>query len=438
MFEAKESVAVRFIDSQDQEQVKAVFARSQMVSEEALASTQAILEDVRIRGMDALYEYTKRFDGAKIIDENFKVTPEEIRLAYEQVEEDVVVALTKARDQIARYHERQKRPSSMETDELGCLTGQIIRPLRRVGCYVPGGTAAYPSSVLMTAVPAQVAGVEEIVMVSPPDETGKMNPYTLVAADLAGVHEIYKVGGAQAVAALAYGAGSLRPVDKIVGPGNVYVTMAKKLVYGTVDIDMLAGPSEILVLADDTADASFVAADLLSQAEHDRLSSAILLTNSMKLATAVKKELPKQLAQLSRKEIAKASLEGQGAIIVTKDLPEAFDLANAFAPEHLELAIEDPFGKLGLVKNAGAIFLGHYSPEPLGDYMAGPNHVLPTSGTARFYSPLNLDTYLKKMSLISYTKEGLNACGDAVVLLANKEGLEAHAASVAIRMKKEL
>ncbi len=436
MFE-KGSVKIKMVTSEKKEEVSAILERSHELNEEAMASTREIVEKVRLGGMDALFEYTKKFDGAKIIEDNFKVSKEEMVLAYEQVEDEVVESLRRAHDNIASFHARQKRPSNMETDEYGNTTGQIIRALNRVGCYVPGGTAAYPSSVLMTAVPAKVAGVKEIVMVSPPDKDGRMNPYSLVAADLAGVTEIYKVGGAQAVAALAYGAGPLKPVDKIVGPGNIYVTLAKKLVYGTVDIDMLAGPSEILVVADDTADPSFVAADMLSQAEHDKLASAILLTDSEKLVTKVKKELAIQLEALSRKEIAEISLMDNGAIILTENIDEAVELANDFAPEHMELCLAEPFAWVGRIKNAGALFLGNYTPEPLGDYFAGPNHVLPTSGTARFYSPLNLDTYQKKMSLLAYTKEGLMQCGEDVVRLATKEGLDAHARSVSIRMDKE-
>lgn len=430
----KGSVKIKTVSSKNKKDVASILARSHEVNEEALAATREIVEQVRLRKMDALFEYTKKFDGAGIIESNFKVTREEMVLAYEQVEEEVVESLRRAHDNIASFHARQKRPSNMETDEYGNTTGQIIRALNRVGCYVPGGTAAYPSSVLMTAVPAKVAGVKEIVMVSPPDQNGKMNPYALVAADLAGVTEIYKVGGAQAIAALAYGAGSLKPVDKIVGPGNIYVTMAKKLVYGTVDIDMLAGPSEILVVADDTAEPAFIAADLLSQAEHDKLASAILLTDSSKLASRVKKELALQLGTLPRKEIAEISLKNNGAIILTKSIEEAVALANDFAPEHMELCVAEPFSWVGRIKNAGALFLGNYTPEPLGDYFAGPNHVLPTSGTARFYSPLNLDTYQKKMSLLAYTKEGLMQCGEDVVRIATKEGLDAHARSVLVRM----
>jgi histidinol dehydrogenase len=436
MFE-KGYVKIKTVTSEKKELVSAILERSHELNEEAMATTRDIVEQVRLRGMDALFEYTKKFDGAGIVEENFKVSKEEIVLAYEQVEDEVVESLRRAHDNIASFHARQKHPSNMETDQYGNTTGQIIRALNRVGCYVPGGTAAYPSSVLMTAVPAKVAGVKEIVMVTPPGKDGKINPYSLVAADLAGVTEIYKVGGAQAVAALAYGAGPLTPVDKIVGPGNIYVTLAKKLVYGTVDIDMLAGPSEILVVADETAEASFVAADMLSQAEHDKLASAILITDSEKLVAKVKKELAIQLALLPRKEIAEISLTDHGAIILTENIEEAVDLANDFAPEHLELCLAEPFAWVGRIKNAGALFLGNYTPEPLGDYFAGPNHVLPTSGTARFYSPLNLDTYQKKMSLIAYTKEGLMRCGEDVVRLATKEGLDAHARSVAIRMDKE-
>ena len=338
-------------------------------------------------------------------------------------------------DNIRAFHARQLRSSWMEPDSEGNILGQITRPLHRVGIYVPGGTAAYPSSVLMNALPAQVAGVSQIAMVSPPAADGSMNPYTLAAASACGVTEIYKVGGAQAIAALAHGTQSVPRVDKITGPGNIYVTMAKKLVYGTVDIDMLAGPSEVLIVADHTANPRYAAADLLSQAEHDPLASAILVTPSVDLARVVQRELELQLATLSRKEIAQQSLADYGAIILTSDLGEAMEIANQFAPEHLELLLENPFVWLGQVKNAGAVFMGSYSPEPIGDYFAGPNHILPTGGTARFYSPVTVDTFTKKTSVIAYSKGGFETAAPRVIKLATVEGLDAHANSIKVRLE---
>ena len=395
-----------------------------------------IVERVRREGDAALFAFTRQFDRVEIGPENVRVTEEEIARAEEQADDEFLAALETAVHNIRDFHAKQKQHSWMEPDERGSILGQICRPLERVGIYVPGGTAAYPSSVLMNALPAQVAGVKEIVMVSPPRGDGSLNPFTLLAAKACGVTEIYKVGGAQAVAALAYGTASIRRVDKITGPGNIYVTLAKKLVYGQVDIDMLAGPSEVLVIADSSANPRYVAADLLSQAEHDPMASAVLLTPSRKLAEEVAEEVKRQLELLSRRSIVEAALANYSAIVVTGDLAEAFELANRFAPEHLELMVENPFSWLGRVKNAGAIFIGPYSPEPVGDYIAGPNHILPTGGTARFYSPVTVDTFMKKSSVIAYSAEGFRAAAEAVVKLATVEGLDAHARAVLVRKEE--
>ncbi|MBU7008531.1 histidinol dehydrogenase [Phosphitispora fastidiosa] len=395
-----------------------------------------ILQNVRERGDEALIEYTARFDRAQLAPETLRVSTAEIEEAYKETDDEFLTAIRRARDNIAVYHRKQLHTSWMETSEDGTILGQLIRPVERAGIYVPGGTANYPSSVLMNAVPAGVAGVREIVMVAPPGSDGRLQASTLVAAAEAGVTEIYKLGGAQAVAALAYGTATVKPVDLITGPGNIYVTLAKKMVYGVVNIDMLAGPSEILVIADDTADPVYVAADLLSQAEHDVLASAVLLTPSRVLAEAVREEIRRQVGYLSRKEIMTASLRDYSAIIVTRDLAEAVELANSYAPEHLELAVAAPFDMLGKIRNAGSIFMGHYTPEPVGDYFAGPNHVLPTGGTARFYSPLNVDTFMKKSGLIAYSPDRLKKHGADIIKLAETEGLDAHANSVRVRLGK--
>ncbi|NPV92517.1 MAG: histidinol dehydrogenase [Firmicutes bacterium] len=397
------------------------------------ARVTEIVEQVRTEGDRAVFRLTNRFDRASITKRNFRVSNREIKEAWSKVDHEFLEVLETAIANIEEFHQKQKQHSWMEPDPYGSILGQVVRPLKRVGIYVPGGTAAYPSTVLMNALPAQVAGVPEIVMVSPPAADGSLNPYTLVAADACGVREIYKVGGAQAVAALAFGTQSLPRVDKITGPGNIYVTLAKKQVYGSVDIDMLAGPSEVLVVADESAPPSYIAADLLSQAEHDALASSILLTPSARLAEAVKKEVERQLAQLSRREISQQSISDYGAIIITRDLEEAVALANQFAPEHLELMVDQPFTWLGQIENAGAIFIGPFSPEPIGDYIAGPNHILPTGGTARFYSPVTVDTFMKKSSVIAYSPRGFDAVADAVIKLADVEGLGAHANSIKVR-----
>lgn len=386
---------------------------------------------------DAVRAFTKQFDKVEI--EELRVSEAEIQAAYEQVDPAVVESLRRAAANIRAFHEKQKRVSWFDTDARGTMLGQSIKPLKRVGLYVPGGTAAYPSSVLMNAIPAVVAGVREIVMVTPPSTAGEVgiNPYILVAAAEAGVHEIYRVGGAQAVAALAYGTESIRPVDKICGPGNIYVALAKRYVYGLVDIDSIAGPSDICVLADEHADPAYVAADLLSQAEHDELAAAVLVTPSRRLAERVQDELANQVASLPRREIAEASLQRNGAIWLTADLSEAVELVNEIAPEHLELLVQHPLDVLGSIENAGAVFLGAYSSEPVGDYFAGPNHVLPTGGTARYSSPLNVDDFLKKSSMIYYSKQALLEDASDIMKLARAEGLEAHARAVQIRLEKE-
>ncbi|MBO8173197.1 MAG: histidinol dehydrogenase [Bacillaceae bacterium] len=393
-----------------------------------------ILDSVRREGDSAVRRYTEKFDGIKLA--SFLVTDEERRAGRAQLDPDVMSALEQAAENIRRYHEKQTRQSWWMTEDSGTILGQMIRPLRRVGIYVPGGTAAYPSSVLMNAIPAQVAGVEEIVMVTPPGKDGKLNPGVLAAADLLGINEIYKVGGAQAVAALAYGTETIERVDKITGPGNIFVALAKREVFGIVDIDMIAGPSEIVVLADDSADPEFVAADLLSQAEHDVMASAVLVTPSRQLAEQVRQEVEKQLAELPRKEIAGKSIEQYGAICVVENLEQGFDVVNRLAPEHLELLIERPLEQVGKVRNAGAVFLGEYSSEPIGDYFAGPNHVLPTNGTARFSSPLHVDDFIKKSSVIYYSGKDLAHNAGKIASLARMEGLEAHARAVEARLKR--
>lgn len=423
---------LRIIKSNDP-LVEELIKAGQIGGEEVLPQVTEIVRSVRQRGDEALYDYTENFDGADLRQTGLKVSATEIQAAYEKVSPEFLQALRQAKDNILRFHRQQMQKSWWQLDDMGNMVGQLYRPLARVGLYVPGGRAAYPSSVLMTALPGVVAGVRELVMVSPPAETGEINPFTLVTAQEAGVEEIYKVGGAQGVAALAYGTETIAPVDKIVGPGNIYVTMAKKICYGDVDIDMLAGPSEILVVADETANPVYLAADLLSQAEHDPLARSILVTPEEELARQTVLEVEKQLRLLPRAEIAKESLAQRGAVILTANLEEGVALANRFAPEHLELCLKEPFTWLNRVENAGAVFLGHYSPESLGDYYAGPNHVLPTGGTARFSSPLNVDMYLKKISLISYTREGLKAVAPAVEELASVEGLDAHARAVTVR-----
>ena len=392
-----------------------------------------IIRNVKENGDDAVREYTVRFDGS--VPKKTVITKEELQSYLDMVDDDFKSAIIKAKDNIYDFHLRQDQQSWMTTKENGVIMGQRVRGLHRVGIYVPGGTAAYPSSVLMNAVPAKIAGVKEIIMVTPPGKDGNPNPNIMAAAAVAGVDKVFMVGGAQAVAALAYGTERIPKVDKIVGPGNIFVATAKKLLYGIVDIDMVAGPSEILIVADKTADPSFLAADLMSQAEHDKLASAILLTTSADLARATLHEIDKQIKDLERQNIIEESLENYGEIIVCESLDQAISFANELAPEHLELCVSEPLKYIGKVDNAGSVFLGNFSPEPLGDYFAGPNHVLPTSGTARFFSPLGVDSFVKKSSFIYYTPQELSKAKDDIITLAESEGLTAHANSISVRFK---
>ena len=398
----------------------------------------AILKDVKERKDEAVFEYTLKFDKASINADTIAVTDEEIKEAYEALEKTGLVdIIRKALVNIREYHEKQKQYSWFDSKPDGSILGQKITALEKVGVYVPGGKAAYPSSVLMNIVPAKVAGVDKIIMTTPPDREGKVNPGTLVAAKEAGADIIYKVGGAQAIAALAYGTETIPKVDKIVGPGNIYVALAKKAVYGHVSIDSIAGPSEILVLADETANPRYVAADLLSQAEHDEMASAILVTTSRELAENVSAQIDKFLEELTRKEIIEKSLENYGYILLTDTMDEAISVANDIASEHLEIVTKDPFNTMTKIRNAGAIFLGEYSSEPLGDYFAGPNHVLPTNGTAKFFSALSVDDFIKKSSIISFSREALAPIHDDIISFATAEHLTAHANSIKVRFEKE-
>ena len=409
-----------------------IFARSNEQRDVAPAVT-AIIEAVKNEKDVALKQFTKQFDHADL--EQLQVSEKEIEDAVAKVDPALIAVLMEASENIAHYHEKQVRNDYTLTDRQGIVLGQKVLPLERVGIYVPGGTAAYPSTVLMNTIPARIAGVSEIIMVTPPDQEGNINPNILAAAYVAGVSRIFKVGGAQAVAALAYGTETIPAVDKIVGPGNAYVAEAKKQVFGQVGIDMVAGPSEVLVLADGKSNPVFVAADLLSQAEHDRMASAVLVTDSMELANAVQAEIEVQLKTLEREEIARTSIDNNGKIIVAHDLNEAIETANRIAPEHLELCVDQPFDLLSRIKNAGSVFLGRYNPEPLGDYFAGPNHTLPTMGTARFYSPLSVDDFVKKMQFSYFTKEALEQDYRKVSLFARSEGLTAHARTVEVRFE---
>ena len=395
-----------------------------------------IVGTVKKDGDAAVFEYTKKFDGADITPENVIVSDAEIKEAYAVVSADVLEVIRKAIVNIRTYHEKQKQYSWFDSQPNGTILGQKVTPLTRVGVYVPGGKAAYPSSVLMNILPAKVAGVEQIVMVTPPGKDGKVNPGTLVAAKEAGADVVYKVGGAQAIAALAFGTESIPKVDKIVGPGNIFVALAKKAVYGYVSIDSIAGPSEILVIADETANPRYVAADLLSQAEHDELASAILVTTSESLADQVSEEVDAFVEKLSRRTILEKSLENYGYILIAEDLNGAVDIANAIASEHLEIVTKNPFEVMTQIKNAGAIFLGEYSSEPLGDYFAGPNHVLPTNGTAKFFSPLSVDDFIKKSSIIYYSRQALEPVKDEIIKFAESESLKAHANSIRVRFEK--
>ncbi len=393
-----------------------------------------IIDNVKLNGDKALKEYSLKFDKAEI--ECLEVTKEEIEAAYNSEDKEFIATLEKARDNIHHFHSHQVRNNFIINDKDGVILGQKITPIEKVGLYVPGGTASYPSSVLMNAVPAKIAGVKEIVMVTPPDKSGNIPAPILAAAKVAGVDRIFKTGGAQAVAALAFGTESMPKVDKIVGPGNVFVATAKRMLYGIVDIDMIAGPSEILVLADGTCNPEYVAADLLSQAEHDKLASAVLITDSEELAKKVSEELEKQIPELPRCEIARTSIDTNGKIIIAENMKQAVEISNEIAPEHLEVCVDNPFELLNLITNAGSIFLGKNVPESLGDYLAGPNHTLPTSGTARFSSPLSVDDFIKKSSFIYFSEDALNEVGEDVVRFANKEGLHAHGRAVSKRLKK--
>lgn len=407
--------------------------RSGEVDKAVTAAVSEILENVKKNGDKAVCEYTVKFDGKA--PEKAEISKEEIDAAVEQCDKFFLESLKKAALNIKDFHARQKQQSWLTTKENGVILGQRVRGLSRVGIYVPGGTAAYPSSVLMNAIPAKIAGVGEIIMVTPPAKDGKPNPDILAAAKIAGVDRVFLMGGAQAVAALAFGTETVPKVDKIVGPGNIFVATAKKLLYGTVDIDMVAGPSEILIVADESANSKFLAADLMSQAEHDVLASSILITTSTKIAEETKAELKRQCAALSRKDIIEKSLKDFGAIIICDSMDKAVNFANRLAPEHLEMCVENPMEYIGRMDNAGSVFLGNFSPEPLGDYFAGPNHVLPTSGTARFFSPLSVDSFIKKSSFIYYTEDALKAEKDNVISLAETEGLTAHANSIKVRFE---
>lgn len=395
-----------------------------------------ILTAIKTEGDKALFEYTLKFDKYRLTPENIRVTPEEIQEAYFKMDPELVEVIRKSAANIRAFHEKQLRNSWFDAREDGTILGMRITPIGRVGVYVPGGKAAYPSSVLMNVVPARVAGVKDIIMTTPPGADGKVNPGTLVAADIAGVGTIYKAGGAQAIAAMAYGTESVPKVDKITGPGNIFVALAKKAVYGYVSIDSIAGPSEILVLADETANPRYVAADLLSQAEHDELASAILITTSRELAKQVSAEVDGFVAQLSRREILEKSLENYGYILLTENMKDAIEAANDIASEHLEILTKNPFDTMTRIRNAGAIFLGEYSSEPLGDYFAGPNHILPTNGTAKFFSPVNVDDFVKKTSIISYSQEALQAVHTDIERFAESEGLTAHANSIRVRFEE--
>ena len=413
--------------------LKNELSRSQFSHDDVNTIVKNILDDVKLRGDQALYDYNKKFDNVSL--SSLQVTEKEIEDAFNRLDKELLEVIRYSHENIVRYHTKQKRNDFLDKDTDGVILGQIMNPIEKVGIYVPGGTAAYPSTVLMNAVPAKVAGVEEIVMVTPPNEDGTISDVILAAAKIAGVTKIFKIGGAQAVAALSYGTETIPAVYKIVGPGNIFVAMAKKMVFGEVAIDMVAGPSEVLIISDDSSDPVHIAADLLSQAEHDKLAACILVTTSEELAKSVAIEIESQLAELPRQEIARESINNNGKIIIAKSIEEAILISNEIAPEHLELAVMDPFALLSKIKNAGSIFLGHNTPEPLGDYLAGPNHTIPTSGTAKFASPLSVDDFIKKSSVIYYSKEALEKVKDKVILFAESEGLTAHANSVRKRFK---
>ena len=424
-----------FSDSDFEKKFASILARGEETGREVEQAVLDIIADVRKRGDAALLYYTRNFDRLEADSvETLRVTDEEIDDAFSQVREDNISSLRLAVERVRRFHEKQKQETWLSTDEKDILLGQKVTPLEKVGIYVPGGKASYPSSVIMNAVPARVAGVGELVMAAP-TPGGEVNPHVLVAARLSGVNRIYRIGGAQAVAALAYGTETIPRVDKITGPGNIYVATAKKLVFGRVGIDMIAGPSEILVINDGSGNPAHIAADLLSQAEHDELASSILITTDRSFGERTAVEVERQLGELSRESIARASWERFGAIIIARNINEAVSFSNSIAPEHLELAVTDPFALMPRIRNAGAIFLGHFTPEAAGDYLAGPNHTLPTGGTARFFSPLSVDDFVKKSSLIYLAEEGLKRLGEDIVRIAGLEGLEAHGRSVSIRLE---
>ncbi|MGG5317120.1 histidinol dehydrogenase [Enterococcus sp. AZ072] len=412
-----------------------ILARKMSESVDVSATVSEIVTKVKTGGDQAIKQLTKEIDGVELAD--LRVVAADIEASVNEISSELLAVLKKAKENITAYHEKQVRQGFVSTSEQGIVMGQRVLPLETVGVYVPGGTAAYPSTVLMDVLPAKIAGVKRIVMITPPSKEGKLAPAILAAAHVAGVDEIYQVGGAQGVAALAYGTETIPAVDKIVGPGNIYVATAKRMVYGLVDIDMIAGPSDVLIVADDSANPEWLAADLIAQAEHDPLAQAILITTSESMIKAVDQAVQQQLVDLPRQAIAQQSLDNNGKLILTRDLDEAISLANQVAPEHLELAVDQPFGLLGKVRNAGSVFLGHYTPEVLGDYFAGPNHTLPTEGTARFYSPLSVDDYVKKSSYLYYTPEALAEAGPSVELFAKTEHLDGHARSMAIRLRGE-
>jgi histidinol dehydrogenase len=427
---------MKFLDIKDSDfenSFSAILRRGEGTGRDVEAVVQGIVDDVRVRGDVALLEYTQRYDHVELTPETLVIEDDEIERAFNAVNSEDMAALRLAVERVTRFHEKQKRESWLTTDETDVILGQLVLPLQRVGIYVPGGKASYPSSVIMNAVPARVAGVHEVVMAVPTPD-GEINPYVLAAARLSGVDRIYRMGGAQAVAALAYGTRTVGKVDKITGPGNIYVATAKRLVFGQVGIDMVAGPSEILIVSDGSGDAAHLAADLLSQAEHDELASSILITTDAEFGRKVVAEVDRQLSELSRESIARKSWETYGAVIIVETVQEALSFSNRIAPEHLELAVSNPFEILPLVRNAGAVFLGHFTPEATGDYLAGPNHTLPTGGTARFSSPLSMDDFVKKSSVVYFSEEGLRRLGGEITTVAALEGLEAHARSVLVRL----
>ncbi|WP_300365522.1 histidinol dehydrogenase [Brachyspira sp.] len=422
---------IKIINYKECKSLDYILLRSQFSHDDVNEKVKTILEEVKKNGDSALKKYSKMFDNAEI--DNLEVSEKEIKEAYNKIDDKFKETLKLAYNNIEKFHKKQLRNSFITNEEDGIVMGQIINPIEKVGVYIPGGTAVYPSTVLMNVIPAKVAGVSEIILVSPPNKEGKINDNILAAAKIAGVNKIFKIGGAQVIAALSYGTESIPKVYKIVGPGNIYVAMAKRLVYGEVSIDMVAGPSEVLIIADETANHIHIASDMLAQAEHDKLASSILITTSKSIAEKTKDELYKQLEKLSRKDIAIESIENNGRIIITETIDEAIYISNEIAPEHLEISIKDPFSVLSKIKNAGSIFLGDYTPEALGDYLSGANHVIPTSGTAKFASPLSVDDFIKKSYITYYTKDALSKVKNNVINFAENESLEAHANSVKVR-----